>query len=266
MRKRGYLVIDEYKDHRTIKNLKFFPLSINGEEYFFKCLKHDQNAYYELIAKAIADDFGISCASYDLATYHDSIGVITKNFIKEGDTFFTGFDLMKKVLPESETKLNTIRYNNLAFYKKHVSEEVFDDIERMLMFDILTANVDRNEDNFGFIQNQNGISLAPIYDNEKILSRSSLIQGFYRLSVDEDDDLNTFYQDPLSYRNIIRKYILKYKKADLLAKKLEIISNNNIENIIDRVEEQTEYDMPNYIKSDVKRLFNDNKLKIERNL
>lgn len=266
MRKNGYFVIDDYIDSRTIKNYMFFPLTINGEEYFFKWIKNEPDSYNELIAEELAKDFDIPCAHYDLASYHEFKGVITKNFVKKSDFFFSAYDLMKRFLPESETKYDSIKYNHLDFYKEHVPSDVFEQIKDMFLFDILLANIDRTESNFGFIKNENGIKLAPLYDHEKILSKSSIVEGFYRLAVDKDDNIREFYRDPLRHKNIVRKFILKYKKEELIKKKLDLIAIENIGGIISRVEDRIEADIPDKKVIETKRLFYENSIKIEKQL
>ncbi|MBQ3475457.1 MAG: HipA domain-containing protein [Bacilli bacterium] len=267
MRKEGFILLDDYVDSRMLRDYMFFSFNYNDSKCFFKFDKSQYDVYNELIAEEFAKDYGIDCAHYDLGFFHGFRGVISKNFIKPGEMFYTGYNLMEKVFNNNEDKLfNSVDYNNLDFYKEHLNEELFEELINVFIFDVLTGNCDRHENNIGFIKDDFGIRLSPVYDNEKVLSDTSINHGFYRLSVSKDDDLKNFFLDPLRYNNIFRKFILKYKRSELVREKLEIISNKNIDNILCRVEDRIDYFLPDKKKNDTKKLLLKNKKKIEKDL
>lgn len=267
MRKEGFLLLDDFIDSRKIKEYMFFSFFLNDEEYFFKFNKSRDDVYNELIAEEFAKDYGLECAHYDLGFFHGFKGVITKNFVKPDEQFFNGYNLMEKVFNNDQDKLfNSVSYNNLEFYKSVLDEEQFENLINIFLFDVLLGNCDRHENNIGFIKDEFGDRLSPIYDNEKILSDASILHGFYRLSVDKDDDLKNFFLDPLGYKNIFRKFILKYKKRELVNEKLSIISSENIDKVFDRVEDRIEDFIPEQKRNKSKLLLLKNAEKIKYNL
>lgn len=267
MRKEGFILLDEYIDSRMLKEFMFFPFNLGEDEFFFKYNKSMFDVYNELIAEEFAKDYGLECAHYDLGYFHGFRGVITKNFVKPGESFYCGCNLMEKVFNNDEDKLfNSVSYNNLEFYKSVLDEEQFENLINIFLFDVLLGNCDRHENNIGFIKDEFGDRLSPIYDNEKILSDASIIHGFYRLSVNKEDDLKNFFLDPLRYKNIFRKFILKYKRSELVREKLDIISKTNIEKVLDRVEERIEENIPDSKREKTKLLLLNNAEKIKYNL
>ena len=266
MRKEGYFVIDDYVDSRMLDSYSFFPFTINDKKYFFKRIGIPNDVYNELIAEEFAKDFEIPCAHYDLGSFHGFQGVISEDFINDKESL-DGFNLMEEAFKEDQSKLNNcIRYNNLKFYKSFLDEDSFKDLIKVFIFDVFLGNCDRHESNIVFFKDDYGIYLAPLFDNEKILSDASIKHGFYRLSVDENDDLDAFFSDPLRYKNIFRKFILQYKKEELVKEKLWILSDSNIDSVLDRVEDRIEDNISDIKRDIVKKLLIENKYKIIKDL
>ena len=164
MRKEGFILLDDYVDSRMLRDYMFFSFNYNDSKCFFKFDKSQYDVYNELIAEEFAKDYGIDCAHYDLGFFHGFRGVISKNFIKPGEMFYTGYNLMEKVFNNNEDKLfNSVDYNNLDFYKEHLNEELFEELINVFIFDVLTGNCDRHENNIGFIKDDFGIRLSPVY-------------------------------------------------------------------------------------------------------
>ncbi|MBR3116966.1 MAG: HipA domain-containing protein [Bacilli bacterium] len=267
MRKEGFILLDDYIDSRMVREYMFFSFNYNDCKYFFKFNKSQFDVYNELIAEEFAKDYGIECAHYDLGYFHGFRGVISKNFVKPGELFYNGYNLMEKAFNNDQDKLfQSVDYNNLDFYKEILDESQFESLINIFVFDVILGNCDRHENNIGFIKDELGDRLSPIYDNEKILSDASIKHGFYRLSVSSDDDLKNFFLDPLAYKNIFRKFILKYKKNELVREKLRIISKENIDNVLNRVEDRIDYFLPDKKKNDTKMLLLMNKEKIINNI
>ena len=267
MRKEGYIILDDYIDSRKITDYKFFPFEMNGKKYYFKFNMSRLDVYNELIAEELAKDYGISCAHYDLGSFHGFQGVITEDFVKDKDTYFNGYNIMEKVFKDRKDKLfYSIRNNNLAFYRTVLDDDNFKALINIFIFDALTGNCDRHESNIGFIKNDRGTFISPIFDNEKIVSNLSIENGFYRLSVDEDDDLDIFFNDPLRYKNLFRKFILRYKESKLVEEKLRIISQGNLDSVLDRVEERIDSFIPDIKKEKTKKMLLKNEDKIRSSI
>ena len=254
MRRNGFIILDDLVDSRNIRNCHF-KFNYNGQEYYYKRSDLPDMVYNELVGEELAKDFGIRHAEYDLASYHGNLGVISKNFIKKDEIFCTASDLLDDMI-RKEDKYPLTQFNNLKLYKKILPESVFKDVLRLFVFDVICANNDRHDENFGFVFNRKtgDMRLAPIYDNENIMSLDAIYEGRYHLGVDEKDhdrfDINYQYMR-FSDDDMIVKFVEKYGKMEYIRRKLSILSKKNIDSIIERVEDKIEDEIPRVIKSDI---------------
>ena len=142
MRKNGFIILDDLVDSRTTA-FNSFKFEYNGQEYFYKRSDLPDTVYNELVGEELAKDFGIRHAEYDLASYHENIGVISKNFIKKDEIFCTASDLLDDII-KKENKYPLTQFNNLKLYKKILPESVFKDLLRLFVFDVISGNNDRH--------------------------------------------------------------------------------------------------------------------------
>ena len=101
--------------------------------------------------------------------------------------------------------------------------------------------------------------MAPIFDNENMLDENSIYYGEYSIGIDESD-YSFFPKNMNVYDNYIYKFINEsgnYYK-ELLEEKLEIISSENINKIINKVEKNIDFKIPKRNKIKIIEKFYDN--------
>ena len=178
----------------------------------------------------------------------DNLGVISENFIKENDKFILLYDVLNEYFEENETlEHNNFKdiYNALEYkYDSLIASKLINELKDVYIFDILVANIDRHDKNIGIIENDT-ISLSPLFDNEKILSKDSIYEEIYSLRLDD-------------------KYNEEIK--DKLEEKLWIIDSDNISKVFDRIENYINSNIPDYIKDESRYRFSENKKRIIKRL
>lgn len=262
LRCEGLKYLNTYTGHLT-----FF---YDNKKYFFKKCKSIEEEYNELIAEEIALQLGIPCAHYDLASYNDFIGTISENFIESEDKYTT----MEQILKQAFGEKGIEKYNNLEdiwialshIYKNSETVRVLmSELINIFIFDILIGNIDRHIENTGIVENEYGIHFAKVFDNEKMLSDGSINSGIYSIGIDRSDYHPTI--DGYNY-NLLGKF-LDYSSnvyKEYIDKKLEIISEDNIEEILNRVEERTNAKIQPNIREGIKTKFKMNFCMIEQTL
>lgn len=224
-----------------------FGFDYNGTTYFYK---YDEEIipYNELVAEELAKDFGLSCIDYDLAILNDKKGVISKNYQKDNVSYINGEDI---IIDYYECKgLDIDKYNNLEAiwdaleyrYKdfpnrKEIVANLMKKIVDIFIFDIITSQRDRHLENWQIIESEKDIDIAPLFDNERILV-SEAENIFLLLTIEEKISGNLFENlevflnvSSADYRNIIKE-------------KMWIISDENLQSVFKRIENKTEYPMP----------------------
>ena len=249
----GFIDVSNIKLHKLPNCRNVYNLDINNNKYFFKTIFNIDSIYNELIAEEIAKDYEIPSAHYDLAVLDGNIGVISENFLKDNETYTDMSSILKTIYNDPEDKTN---HNNLTdiwnalsliFKDEKIISDLMEQIVNIFIFDILIANSDRHDENYGIITGTK-TKMSPVYDNSFMLSGISLYDGDYSIKVEsnmneEDNILNRF----LSISS------LEYTK--LLESKLWIIEEDNIDKIIKRVEERTNRKIEERFKKNIKRDF-----------
>ncbi len=200
--------------------------------------------YNELIAEELAHDYNIKCSHYDLVEYMDNLGVISENFLQDNDKFLLLYDVLKEYFKENETlEHNNFKdiYTALEYkYDSSIASKIIDELKNVYTFDVLVANIDRHDKNIGIIENDT-ISLSPLFDNEKILSKNSIYEEIYSLRLDDN------YNEEIN---------------DKLEEKIWIIDNNNISKVFERIEYRINSNIPDFIKDETRYRFSENKKRI----
>lgn len=146
------------------------------------------SSYSELLVKELADQVGIPAAHYDLIRYKGQPGVLSKKVLeKEDETLILYRTLLQKLKSHSsQTSLNIedvfsaskfLRYDGID---KDALYDIIQDVCKVVVFDILTSNTDRNPGNLAILYSAENktAKLAPIFDNEfafgGILTKRSL--------------------------------------------------------------------------------------------
>lgn len=200
--------------------------------------------YNELIAEELAHDYNIKCSHYDLVEYMDNLGVISENFLQDNDKFLLLYDVLKEYFKENETlEHNNFKdiYTALEYkYDSSIASKIIDELKNVYTFDVLVANIDRHDKNIGIIENDT-ISLSPLFDNEKILSKDSIYEEIYSLRLDDN------YNEEINNK---------------LEEKIWIIDNNNISKVFERIEYRINSNIPDFIKDETRYRFSENKKRI----
>lgn len=258
----GYIVLDNLQFEMVNNNLKQLIFYIDGKKYYFKPINDKNEMYNELIAEELSKDYGIKCAHYDIANYKGLKGVISEDFIKD-NKYVAMSSIVSKYYKENK---NENSHNNLmdiwsAFdyrYKdENISNKLMEELVNVFIFDILIANSDRHLNNYGVLENEKEVNIAPIFDNSYLLSIVALTEGEYCLGVDEEE--NIFDSD---YNGNRDKFLAKFLKEssseyrDLVESKLWIINNENIDKVLNRIEEKINCKIDEEIKEKIKLNFN----------
>lgn len=280
-RKEGFIKVDEILEEigvdttslNTILNSQLITKEANifsivfsffyqNQKYYYKCGPF-ASSYNELVCKELAKDYGYPYVDYDLATIKDKKGVISKNFKKENANYITGEELLSDFYKDEpfidrHNNLEDIwdaleyRYRNHP-NKRQIVEYLMERIVGIFIFDIIICQNDRHPSNWGIEESENKIDIMPLYDNEKCLSTNQK-NTVVALTMDTSfvsDLLNTLE----SFESVSSK-----KYTDLLNEKIWIISEENLESIFKRIENQTSYPMPDSIKD-----YYQNEFSIHRN-
>lgn len=262
---------------------KFWILSSEGEKIalFKEQALYSDESYAELFAEEIAIVLNIPTAHYDLAKFNGNKGVISYNFIKQYNEYYSGFDIVsdfyeqKLENDEELSKLYNIDYyndtiddvvdklNNLEDVwfileerfknnpsKQYIVKDIVNGLVNRLIFDILTINIDRHVDNWAIIDD----TTAPLFDNSRILNmhKNVLTENLSNDVTLEDKELlftvdNEHIRKPLE----VLEHFLKISSSEYKDMVIDKVNNlqQNIEIIPEKIESRTENEMPKYLKT-----------------
>lgn len=242
LKKISYDIISEQEmDHFIIK--------YKGQIYYLKYLKntHCDDLYNGLIAYELSKDYNIDVVYTDIFMYDNFYGILSKGIENEYDTYLP----INKYIEINNNNLEDIwnSLNNIFNDKRQVAK-LMCEIVNMFIFDVLLGNIDRHIDNYGFILKNNWYSLAPLFDNEKILSNDSINECFYSIGVDSMDYNNYDI-------NILHKFLVYSDKMylDMIKSKLWIIEQQNILKALNRIEERIGCSIQINIKESILKRF-----------
>ena len=260
------------KEYKSVLG-KSFEYTYNGKRYFFKKSKSG-NIYNELIAEKIANKLGIPCCHYIL-TFDDGMDYLssemfdTTNYISLHEVLKNVYTIEKNIemTEEENTDILDKSKNNLediwnALEIKYGTREngqelvnkLMTQIVKVFLFDVIIANSDRHIDNIGFIDDGVNVTLAPLFDNDYMLSDYALYDNDYSMCVEPQDFFsreeymnNDDAEEP---QNTLEKFIKisssEYKEE--LNDMLYVISKESLEDIFDEL--QAEGININQIKKD----------------
>ncbi|MFI3260424.1 MAG: HipA domain-containing protein [bacterium] len=189
----------------------------NGELYLFKKGASNYEPLAEILAYTVAKQCGLNAAEYELATYGGDLGVISKNFLKEGCMIYSG-DKMKKLIPEIMQENNCERENldqhsleNIIaiiclFVNKSDINNITNNLFKMWVFDGVMMESDRNATNWSLIHDRNSRSykLAPLYDCSTVARLNNDVASFVPQLRNENDiyNLTKDIKSSMCYDNI----------------------------------------------------------------
>ncbi len=184
--------------------------------------------YNELLCSKLAKQVGIECAEYEPAFKKGSstfTGLISYNILKQDELLIAGNVLIKKYIKIikniKDISFDEYQENSIEKYIKiftmlknngqHINEkQIFEDLYKIVVFDALTFQTDRHNENVHFIYDKKmeNYRVAPLIDNE------------FAFGVEY---INNAMNDKYTFRNIImQKFLDDY---DMYAKLLYIKNN-----------------------------------------
>lgn len=243
-----------------------FSFKYNEIEYFYKYDYPREpfrvSPYNELVACEIADDLFIPHINYDLASVCGFKGLISKDFCQNGVQYISGEEfLINNHLLGKKDKISNLNnlediwialeehYDRNPGYQNIVSK-VMQKIINMFIFDILTGQVDRDATNWWLIEYPNGeLDLNPLFDNVRILILHHRLAperypSVSKLLLTVNRDIGRNFEDNL-------EEFLKFNENEFsqnLSNSLWAISEENIQKIFTRIDEETEYPMSDELK------------------
>ena len=192
------------------------------------CANCGKEPYSEFYAYQIANSMGLEATPYTLGKWKGEINSICKLFTSKEYSFIPIYHIV------TEGGWDAI----LAYYQE-LGDEFYKSLVDMLIFDIITLNVDRHFGNFGLLIDNNRnkiIKPAPIFDNGLSLFYDAMEDDLERIdefaktkSMKNAGDFITFATSIITNREKkkIRKLInfkfTKHSSYNLSAKRLKII-------------------------------------------
>lgn len=266
----GYVTIFSIRGiklKRITDSLSAYSFVYEGKNYYFKENNDIFGLYNEVIAEEVAREYGISCAHYEMAEYVDRLGVVTESVHESSDKYISMENILDEYLlnigimssPQEKNIKNFDMYNNLddigkalrLKYDIKTTDLLLSEIINMYMFDMLIGCMDRSSRNFGIVENESGVHLSPIFDNQGMLNEECITTGGYSLGI----DINDYFYSENDKGNFIDKFLNIYgdEYVKKLRESLNIINSDNIIRIIKIVEERMNHKIETFI---IQRIIN----------
>ena len=252
----GYVNLDNeiiIKDPNP-KNIKFGMnksgwFKIDDKEYFYKECLEIEECYMEMFSSIIARCIDIKTVKYDIALFHNHIGVISKNYNLKHEKEISLQEIIKEFYSDVINKNKEYNYNLKDLYNlemiwdalrykyqdNSIVERLMKDIIDSFILQFLTGNRDLNLSNLVIIDSETP-SLVPNHDYS--------IQDINNYS-----DLNYALEvEPKSKENIIDNFLNTSSNYYVNYFKEKILMMPRIETIFLRVELITKKKIPTIIK------------------
>lgn len=264
LNKKGITIEKIDRDSGTIV-LSFF---YDGKKYYYKYDKY-YSPYNELVVAEIAKCLNIKTVTYQLASIGDFKGLLSEDYKIYGNKNIEGHFILEYYIEYLKNNgyikdgdipymnnLQTI-WESLEYYFKRVPKKeqivanIMSDIIKMFVLDILTLQLDRHDCNWEIVEETNGNAyLQPLFDNIRI--SSTIIYGHYRLfqKLGVTEELEGTIR---SIANFVR--ISSSEFNSILTDNLWIIDEDNINEIIKRIEESTNSPMSDNQKQEYQEYF-----------
>jgi hypothetical protein len=173
----------------------------------------------ECICYELAKLMGIDCAEYMLEKRNGRLVSVSKWFYNEEEERFYSANRLMRILGISRENL----YNKLveAFPQTKM------DLNNMIVFDYIVNNTDRHLKNFAFLEKDDKLRFAPIYDN-------GLSLGAH---LDEDDLINEDIDDLLLDSDYAKCFESSNRKQLRLVDKHSLNIDIDFKPIVDKYKE-----------------------------
>lgn len=261
--------LEEYKEKGEVVSGSYTKkwYNVDGIRFLHKQYDSVLLAFGEVLYSKVAKSIEINCASYDFAQLQGKPGVITYDFLKKDETYYTTLELTSE-FTNSKFSLDEIqknkdllimhnnKYNNLDSVRGllenlfHISDEEKKQVQieliKMFCLDTLFLHNDRNLWNYGVIVDEltDKMRLAPIHDNSHVLGlekgKEYIKDAISRLIGNEkieDFESNSNFNVICGCDNSLDQLIEFYTIADEKIKELieNIYSSIDVKRCIDEV-------------------------------
>ena len=228
---------------------------IDDEQWILKFqykdeLKYRFNHVSEHIGSRIFNSIGIPAQMTELGTYGGEEVVACRNFIPYGCMFVPFNDVGERTL-ERDKDAFQYSYDDVmsmlsANRKLTDQDSTIDFFWDMYIVDALLGNFDRHGSNWGFIKNNNGYSIAPVFDNGSCLYPQMIDEDMMQKIIDSPElTEDRVYRFPTSqiqvsgkkssYHDVISS--MRFDECnDALRRVFPRIRMDNIFGIVDSVE------------------------------
>lgn len=207
----------------------------------------------ELICQELAKQVGLACAEYEPASYKGFKGLVSYDVTKDNETLISGKELCLRMgFPSCSNSV--YQYKDVFKRYKMLNPQIevkqlILDLYKIVIFDALTFQTDRHQNNVFFIKDKYGkLRVSPIIDNELSFSGnhlliSTMLNTLYRSDllenhVDTDKVLSVYKNQKLTnYENYIND-VLTLAKTNKEAREIvdNFIKKMNIKQAIENVE------------------------------
>lgn len=202
-----YKNVSDYQkvDNKYIRGRKqkIWLKNENNESFLFKYGGSNTEPLAEVLASELGRQCGLTIVNYELARYKNELGVISKNFQKEGETLYSGDKINKYIvdimIENNLTKNNYGQHSieNITYGLNYITtpakiNQIKKELIKMWVFDGLLLESDRNSTNWSLIKSigSNSYKLAPIYDCSTILRLNNDVTDFINHIKTENDIYN----------------------------------------------------------------------------
>lgn len=255
--RQGQIILDNYNEleNAFIRGRKQkIWLEKDKVKYLFKYGASNNEILAELLTTELAKQCGFEVAEYELATYKGKIGVVTKDFKKEGELIISGdrfINSINQILEENnihhdlkENSVQNIMFALGTYSLNQSTAELFQQILNIWAFDGLVLESDRNSTNWSILKHNNYLRFAPIYDCSTMAMLNNDVSYYISSARIESDFLKITDQVQYALKlyntsdgNFLKDFDLLCKKYPKQSRNIiEAIENINVQTAIDNIE------------------------------
>ena len=163
-----------------------------GVNWLFKYSRENTGEHWsEKIAAEVADLLGVMHAKVDIATFDNSVGSVTKSFVRNETELVHGNQILARIMSDYDpyanfgqsqhTLANILAALDKAFVIPEAGEIAKRSFAGYLLLDALIGNTDRHHENWGILRRRyrGGLAdiLAPSFDHASSLGRELSDEG-----------------------------------------------------------------------------------------
>ncbi len=191
---------------------------INDKLYYYK----DYTIFNELFLSELIKEFKLKSVKYELVKNSNMIGIISESFRNSNNKYYdycSYFNNKRVQVPRKLINLDQT-FNNILDEENKI--KLMNKIYRLASFDIFCGQNDRSDGNLVFVENNNKISLAPIFDNGcAFIDKYNYDSSFDNLFMPEKshkgiiDNYNLYLFKLINNNKVFYKYLTKALDIDV---------------------------------------------------